>query len=109
MRPEDILLRPEDKVLHVEDKPFSKMSYLCTRKPKHTDMDVTTIITTALATVVLLLIVGLALGLAYYRWRTSELLSGFREFLLRNRRLEDEVERLSRELEMLKSKQDKVK
>ena len=71
-------------------------------------MDVTAILTTALATVVLLLIVGLALGLAYYRWRTYELLSGFKEFILRNRRLEEEVERLSREVELLKSKQNKI-
>jgi len=61
-------------------------------------MNATTIITVALATVVLLIIIGLAVGLAYYRWRTTELLAGFSEFIRQNRKLEDEVNELSREL-----------
>lgn len=61
-------------------------------------MNATTIITVALATVVLLIIIGLAVGLVYYRWRTTELLAGFSEFIRQNRKLEDEVNELSREL-----------
>lgn len=60
-------------------------------------MNATTIITVALATVVLLIIIGLAVGLVYYRWRTTELLTGFSEFIRQNRKLEDEVNELSRE------------
>ena len=61
------------------------------------NMNATTIITVALATVVLLIIIGLAVGLVYYRWRTTELLTGFSEFIRQNRKLEDEVNELSRE------------
>lgn len=99
---EDRWLHPEDNVLPVENIRVGEMLYLCTRKPMLSVMDVNVIITTALATVILLLIIGMALAIAYYHWRTTELLSGFREFILRNRRLEDEVERLTRELEQLK-------
>ena len=65
-------------------------------------MDITMIISTALATVILLVIVGLAVGLFYYRWRTTELMSGFREFIRRNRQLEDEVHQLRQELKRQK-------
>jgi cell division protein FtsL len=99
---EDSRLHPEDNVLLVGDSTVGEMLYLCTRKPMLSVMDVNVIITSALATVILLLVIGMALAIAYYRWRTTELLSGFREFILRNRRLEDEVERLTRELEQLK-------
>lgn len=99
---EDSRLHPEDNVLLVGDNIVGEMAYLCTRKPMLSVMDVNVIITSALATVILLLILGMALAIAYYHWRTTELLSGFREFILRNRRLEDEVERLTRELEQLK-------
>lgn len=99
---EDRWLHPEDNVLPVENIRVGEMLYLCTRKPMLSVMDVNVIITTALATVILLLIIGMALAIAYYHWRTTELLSGFRDFILRNRRLEDEVERLTRELEQLK-------
>ncbi len=96
------MLHPEDNVLPVENIRVGEMLYLCTRKPMLSVMDVNVIITSALATVILLLVIGMALAIAYYHWRTTELLSGFREFILRNRRLEDEVERLTRELEQLK-------
>ena len=60
-------------------------------------MNVEIIITTVLATVILLIIIGLSVGLLYYRWRTTELMSGMVEFARQNQKLEEEVTRLIRE------------
>jgi cell division protein FtsL len=56
------------------------------------------IIATALATVILLIIIVLSVGLLYYRWRTTELLSGMVAFVRQNQKLEDELNRLTQEL-----------
>ena len=40
------------------------------------DMTLSFIIAVALSTVLMLIIIGLVVALAYYRWRTTELMSG---------------------------------
>ena len=66
-------------------------------------MDPTTIIAVALATVILLVIVGLVFGLVYYRWRTTELMSGLGEFIRQNHKQQRELDELEREIENLKN------
>jgi hypothetical protein len=55
-------------------------------------MDVTFIIAVALATVIMLIIIGLIIALAYYKWRTTELLSGIALFVHKNRELEAKID-----------------
>ena len=66
-------------------------------------MDVSTIISVALATVILLIIIGLVVTLAYYRWRTTELMEGLGEFIRQNRKQQKEIDKLEREIDNLKT------
>ena len=66
-------------------------------------METTSILAVALATVVLLLLIGLVAGLIYYRWRTTELMSGISEFIRRNLTLETKVHELEQQLSQLTS------
>ena len=52
------------------------------------------ILAVALSTVVSLLIIGLVLGVLYYRWRTKDLMAGITEFIGRNWKLEQEIQQL---------------
>lgn len=52
------------------------------------------ILAVALSTVVSLLIIGLMLGVMYYRWRTRELMGGIKDFIERNWKLEKEINQL---------------
>lgn len=52
------------------------------------------ILAVALSTVVSLLIIGLVLGVLYYRWRTKDLMVGITEFIGRNWKLEQEIQQL---------------
>jgi len=52
------------------------------------------ILAVALSTVVILLIIGLVLGMLYYRWRTKELMAGITDFIGRNWKLEQEIDQL---------------
>ena len=52
------------------------------------------ILAVALSTVVILLIIGLVLGVVYYRWRTKELMAGITDFIGRNWKLEQEIDQL---------------
>lgn len=52
------------------------------------------ILAVALSTVVILLIIGLVLGVLYYRWRTKDLMAGITEFIGRNWKLEQEIQQL---------------
>ncbi|MBQ7156857.1 MAG: hypothetical protein IJR86_03545 [Bacteroidaceae bacterium] len=65
-------------------------------------MDVTFIIAVALATVIMLIIIGLIIALAYYKWRTTELLSGIALFVNKNRELEAKIDELLSEIRRLK-------
>jgi hypothetical protein len=52
------------------------------------------ILAVALSTVIILLIIGLVLGMLYYRWRTKELMAGITDFIGRNWKLEQEIDQL---------------
>ena len=65
-------------------------------------MDVTFIIAVALATVIMLIIIGLIIALAYYKWRTTELLSGIALFVNKNGELEAKIDELLSEIRRLK-------
>jgi len=65
-------------------------------------MDISTIISVALATVILLIIIGLVVALVYYRWRSTELMEGLGEFIRQNRKQQKELDELEREIENLK-------
>ena len=52
------------------------------------------ILAVALSTVVSLIIIGLMLGVMYYRWRTRELMGGIKDFIERNWKLEKEINQL---------------
>lgn len=66
-------------------------------------MDATTIIAVALATVILLVIIGLVFGLLYYRWRTTELMSGLGEFIRQNHKQQKKLDEMEREIDNLKT------
>lgn len=66
-------------------------------------MDASTIISVALAIVILLIIIGLVVTLAYYRWRTTELMEGLGEFIRQNRKQQKEIDELEREIDNLKT------
>ena len=65
------------------------------------NIDITLILTSALAAVILIVIVGLVALLIYYRWRNAELLTGLAKFIRENNRQQREVERLQREIARL--------
>lgn len=52
------------------------------------------ILAVALSTVICLFIIGLVLGVLYYRWRTKDLMAGITEFIGRNWKLEQEIQQL---------------
>ena len=66
-------------------------------------MDATTIIAVALATVILLVIIGLVFGLLYYRWRTTELMSDLGEFIRQNHKQQKKLDEMEREIDNLKT------
>lgn len=59
-------------------------------------MVVSFIIAVALATVLMLIIIGLFVALIYYRWRTTELMSGISAFIRRNWKMEQHIRRLEK-------------
>lgn len=65
------------------------------------NIDITLILTSALAAVILIVLIGLVALLIYYRWRNAELLTGLAKFIRENNRQQREVERLQREIERL--------
>ncbi len=61
------------------------------------DMTLSFIIAVALSTVLMLIIIGLVVALAYYRWRTTELMSGITEFIYKNWKMEQRMGQLEKE------------
>jgi len=59
-------------------------------------MEVSFIIAVALATVVMLIVIGLFVALMYYRWRTSELMSGISDYIRKNWKMEQRIKQLER-------------
>jgi ABC-type long-subunit fatty acid transport system fused permease/ATPase subunit len=59
-------------------------------------MEVSFIIAVALATVVMLIVIGLFVALMYYRWRTSELMSGISDYIQKNWKMEQRIKQLER-------------
>ena len=57
-------------------------------------MVVSFIIAVALATVVMLIIIGLFAALMYYRWRTSELMSGISDYIHKNWEMEQQIKQI---------------
>ena len=103
LRVENKDVRRENKVVRRENMHFAKSPYLCSRKNSECPMETTFILAVALSTVVLLLLIGLVVGLIYYRWRTTELMSGISEFIHRNLTLETKVHELEQQLSQLTS------
>ena len=98
MRYEDILVRHED--IHI-----IVLYYLCSRKNNEIAiyMEVSFIIAVALATVLMLIIIGLIVALAYYRWRNTELMAGISYFIRSNWKMEQEINKLEKELQIKKN------
>ena len=67
-------------------------------------MNISFILSVALAAVVLAIIASLVALLIYYRWRNAELLTGLRRFFQESLRQREEVERMLMEIERLKHK-----
>ena len=65
-------------------------------------MNISFILSVALAAVVLAIIASLVVLLIYYRWRNLELLTGLRRFFNENLRQREELERMRMEIERLK-------
>jgi uncharacterized membrane protein len=63
------------------------------------------VIAVALATVLLLIFIALGIGVIYYRWRTTELMSGISYFICENRKLEKQIDKLNEELTKNHTKQ----
>lgn len=87
-------MRQEYKVVRRENNTFPNMLYLCSRKFGKKVETFSFILAVALSTVVSLLIIGLVLGVVYYRWRTKDLMAGITEFIGRNWKLEQEIQQL---------------
>ena len=64
-------------------------------------MNISFILSVALAAVILTIIASLAAFLIYYRWRNLELLTGLRRFLRENLRQREELERMQMEINRL--------
>lgn len=69
------------------------------------NIDITLILTSALTTVILIVLIGLVALLIYYRCRNAELLTGLAKFIRENNRQQREVERLQREIARLTDSQ----
>lgn len=67
-------------------------------------MNISFILSVALAAVVLAIIASLVALLIYYRWRNAELLTGLRRFFQESLRQREELERMLMEIERLKHK-----
>ena len=67
-------------------------------------MNLSFILSVALAAVVLAIIASLVALLIYYRWRNAELLTGLRRFFQESLRQREELERMLMEIERLKHK-----
>ena len=67
-------------------------------------MNMSFILSVALAAVVLVIIASLVALLIYYRWRNAELLTGMRRFFNENLRQREELERMRMEIERLSGK-----
>ena len=65
-------------------------------------MNISFILSVALAAVVLAIIASLVALLIYYRWRNAELLTGLRRFFQESLRQREELERMLMEIERLK-------
>lgn len=59
-------------------------------------MVVSFIIAVALATAVMLIIIGLFVAMAYYRWRTSELMAVISDYIRKNWKMEQRIKQLER-------------
>ena len=64
-------------------------------------MNMSFILSVALAAVVLVIIASLVALLIYYRWRNAELLTGMRRFFNENLRQREELERMRMEIKRL--------
>ena len=64
-------------------------------------MNMSFILSVALAAVVLVIIASLVALLIYYRWRNAELLTGMRRFFNENLRQREELERMRMEIDRL--------
>lgn len=64
-------------------------------------MEITFIIAVALATVVMLIIIGLFMALMYYRWRTSELMVGISDYIRKNWKMEQQMRQMKKEQQFL--------
>lgn len=62
-------------------------------------MNMSVILSVALAAVVLVIIASLVALLIYYRWRNQELLTGLRRCFQENLRQREEMERMRMEIE----------
>lgn len=92
-------MRPEYKLVRRENTSFAGFAYLCRRKSKRqTDMEVSFIIAVACATVLMLIFIGLAVAVAYYRWRTTELMTGISAFIRKNWEIEQQIEQLEKKI-----------
>ena len=67
-------------------------------------MNISFILSVALAAIVLAIITSLVALLIYYRWRNAELLTGLRRFFQESLRQREELERMLMEIERLKHK-----
>ena len=67
-------------------------------------MNMSFILSVALAAVVLVIIASLVALLIYYRWRNAELLTGMRRFFNENLRQREELERMRMEINRLSAK-----
>lgn len=61
-------------------------------------MEISFIIAVALATVVMLIIIGLFVALMYYRWRTFELMSGINDYIRKNWKMEQQIKQTIKDL-----------
>lgn len=61
-------------------------------------MTVTFIIAVALSTVLMLIFIGLALAVAYYRWRTAELMAGISIYIRKNWMMEQQIGELKKQI-----------
>ena len=61
-------------------------------------MTVTFIIAVALSTVLMLIFIGLALAVAYYRWRTAELMAGISIDIRKNWMMEQPIGELKKQI-----------
>ena len=52
----------------------------------------------------MLIIIALVVALAYYRWRTTELMSGITEFIDRNWKMEQRIGQLEKEINIRNAK-----